>query len=135
MSDLRTASQSSLLSPKKDGVLLLGAYTTYLTQLITNLSLTKNPSWNLLIGQIMMFGALLAMREYKKKSSDCCDIGSNTEPNIDESPKCNISKKGLEQRASPIMAEDEWVQVNIQRPEPIPKGNSPLSPIPPGRPF
>lgn len=139
MSDI----SSNGLSPQKDGILLVGAYTTYLAQLITNLTLEKDPSWNMLVSQVLIFGAMIAMREYKKRCSSICD--AQTEPSVasgintayinNEYTERVIPQTPMEQRAESAMAHISRDERSLQGEEPISPRNHPLSSVAAARPF
>lgn len=52
----------------RDGMILMGGYGMYLSQLIFDLK--THGDWETIVCQIIIFIALFLMREYKKKSSN-----------------------------------------------------------------
>jgi len=72
---------SDTLICNKDGSLILGGYSIYIGQLIftlsTNTHLTKP-----IISQVLIFFALIMLREFKKKSQSMEDSETMTEPDL-----------------------------------------------------
>jgi len=58
----------------KDGKMLMGGYSLYLSQLI--FSLKTNDDWRQIICQVLMFISMILMREYKKKNGNTSENGS-----------------------------------------------------------
>ena len=73
----------NLVQRPKDGHLLMGSYSLYLSQLLFLLT-QESTNWRIVVSQIVVFICIILSREYKKKSSNTADIGVGSD--IDSIP-------------------------------------------------
>jgi len=77
----QTSSLQSLMSKPKDGHLLMGSYTLYVSQLMFMLT-QESTDWKVLVSQVVVFICIILSREYKKRSSDMVDIGVGSDDGL-----------------------------------------------------
>jgi len=75
----------SLVQKPKDGHLLMGSYSLYLSQLLF-LFTQESTNWRIVVSQIVVFICIILSREYKKRSSNTVDIGVGSDDSSDVPP-------------------------------------------------
>ena len=143
---------SDTLIRNKDGSLILGGYSIYIGQLIftlaTNTHLTKP-----IISQVLIFLALIMLREYKKKSQSMEDSETMTEPDINQEilrthnilihneerrlrhPISDIQQERVQQTRVGNVADSPQFQHQVYQQEGISPRNISLSPMEAERPY
>ena len=143
---------SAAFSRNKDGTCLLGGYSIYIGQLITTMTTNKDDmKWTTIFTQVLMFVALILMREYKKKSNNMNDVDTMTEGDLSEDilrrhnivneqtsvqhPIRDFQSEQVQQREQRNVVNSTPFQHQIHREERISQNHRPFSPMATRSPF